>query len=199
MGKHDSHLDSENTLTHKNMADSSIDVVDSRLAGLDHVAISELLTLGSLATNLSGHRHLSTLGARLHNESEDTVASTTDGKASQKLVLKRFGLSLCAKAAVGHALGVELDSTLREVESLLHNRGQLADSLALLAEHILGAGGLDDDLSAERSHADLNTGVSDLGELLAEQLVDLGVEHAVRHELSLLADIGGCHLGGGGK
>jgi hypothetical protein len=170
MGKHDSHLDSEDTLTHKNVTHSGIDVLHGGLTGLDHVAISELLALGSLAADLSGHRHLGSLGARLHDESEDTVASTTDGKSSEELVLKRLSLGLGAEATVGHTLSVKLDTSLGEVESLLHHGGELADALTLLAQHVLGAGGLDDDLSAQGGHADLHTGVTDLGQLLAEQL-----------------------------
>lgn len=53
---------------------------------------------------------------------------------------------------------------------LLHHRGELPDALALLAKNILGAGGADDDLSAERRHAHLHTRVSLLRKLLGKKL-----------------------------
>lgn len=53
---------------------------------------------------------------------------------------------------------------------LLHHGGELPDALALLAQHILRAGGADDDLSAERRHAHLHTRVSLLRKLLGKKL-----------------------------
>lgn len=53
---------------------------------------------------------------------------------------------------------------------LLHDGGELPDALALLAKNILGAGGADDDLSAERRHAHLHTRVSLLRKLLGKKL-----------------------------
>lgn len=53
---------------------------------------------------------------------------------------------------------------------LLHHGGELPDALALLAKNVLGAGGADDDLSAERRHAHLHTGVSLLRKLLGKKL-----------------------------
>lgn len=118
MGKHDGHFDTQHTLAHEHVAHGSVDVLDSTLAGLDHVTIREFLALGTLSTHLSAHRHLGSLGARLHHEAEDTVARTTHGKSAQQLVLEGLGLGLGAQAAVGHALSVELDTALGEVESV---------------------------------------------------------------------------------
>ncbi len=53
---------------------------------------------------------------------------------------------------------------------LLHNRGQLSDSLALLAQNILSASCLDDDFSSDRRHSDLQTGIPILSELARKQL-----------------------------
>ena len=53
-----------------------------------------------------------------------------------------------------------LDGVLIEVEPLLDEGGELANAAALLAEHVLGAGGENDDLGPGRGHADLNTRVA---------------------------------------
>jgi len=52
-----------------------------------------------------------------------------------------------------------------------------------LTQHVLSAGRADDDLRAHGSHAHFNTGVAILGKLTSQQLVELGVEHAVCDEL----------------
>merc|ERR1719453_1634988 len=73
-----------------------------------------------------------------------------------------------------------------ELEALLHEGGELTDAAALLTEHVTGAGGADDNLGLERGHADLDTGVAISRKLTGEELVELGVEDAVGHELTLL-------------
>ena len=49
---------------------------------------------------------------------------------------------------------------------LLHHGGELPDALALFAEHVLGAGGTDDDLGAQRRYAHLHSSVPLLRKLL---------------------------------
>lgn len=53
---------------------------------------------------------------------------------------------------------------------LLDDGGELADAAALLAHHVLGAGGADDDLRAQRRVADLDAGVAVLAQLALEEL-----------------------------
>lgn len=53
-------------------------------------------------------------------------------QSSQQLVAQRLSLSHSAQAAVGHLLRIKLHSLWREVEALLHGRGQLTDAAALL-------------------------------------------------------------------
>ena len=170
VGKHDSHLDTEDALSHHHVTDGGLDVLLVGVTGLDHVTIGELLGLGSLASDLAGHGHLSTLGAGLHDEAQHTVASTANGKATEQLVLKGLSLGLGVEASVGDAVGEDLNGTLGEVESLLDDGGQLSDSLALLAKDILSAGGLDDDLDSGRGHADLKAGITILSELSGQEL-----------------------------
>ena len=59
----------------------------------------------------------------------------------------------------------------------------IASGMLRLTEHILGACGPDDDLSPHGGHADLNARVSILSQLPVEELVQLGIEDAVRDEL----------------
>ena len=140
------------------------------MASLDHVAIGELLRLSTLTSNFAGNRDLGTFSTRFHNESENTVASTTNSKTTEKLVFERLGLGLGAQTAVGDTLSENLNSTLREVEPFLNDGGQLTNALALLAENILSAGSFNDDLSADRGDSDLNTGIAVLGKLTGEEL-----------------------------
>jgi len=171
VGKHDSHLDTQNTLSHHHVTDGGLDILLVSVTSLDHVTIGELLGLGSLASNLAGHGHLSTLGAGLHDEAKHTVASTTDGKATEELVLKGLSLGLGVEASVGNAVSEDLNSALGEVESLLHHGGELSDSLTLLAKDILGAGGLNDNFDGGRGHSDLKASITILSKLSGKQLL----------------------------
>ena len=121
--------------------------------------------------------YLATLGSRLHDKSEDTIASTPHGETANELVpqglsLKEFKtfrsnfnkqqttistayLSNSAKTSSLDLLGIQLNGSLWEVEPLLDDAGQLPDPPALLSQHVLGPGGHDDDLRPGGSHADL--------------------------------------------
>mmetsp|Transcript_32025 Transcript_32025/g.53811 ORF Transcript_32025/g.53811 Transcript_32025/m.53811 type:complete len:237 (+) Transcript_32025:412-1122(+) len=188
--EHDLDLDSEHTLTEHDVTHGRVDVVHLGGSGGDHVAIAELHGLSTLGAQLSADDHLAALGAGLHDEAEHTVARAAHGEATDQLVTEGLGLGDGAQAAVGDLLGVQLNGPLREVEPLLDDRGQLANAATLLAENGLCAGSADDDLGTHRGNADLDTGVSILSELTGEQLVQLGEENAISHELTLLADLG---------
>jgi hypothetical protein len=170
MGQHDRHLDTEDTLSHHDVSDGSVDVLLVGVTSLDHVSISELLGLGSLTTDLAGDSDDGSLGTGLHHEAEDTVARSAHGKAAQQLVLKGLSLGLGAQASVGHTLSEDLNTALREVESLLDDGGELSDSLALLTKHVLGLGGLDDDLGSDGGHTHLQASIAVLSQLTGEQL-----------------------------
>jgi hypothetical protein len=172
------------TLTQKNVASSGVDVILGGLTTLNHVTVTEFHGLSSLTTELSGNDEFATLGLVLHNETENTIAGSSDSQTVKKLVTERLGLSDGAEGTVGNTLGVELDVVVGEVESLLNNGGELTDAATLLTKNILGSGGLNDDLGSGGSHTDLNTGVTFLGELALEELVKLGVENAIGNELT---------------
>eukprot|EP00976_Prorocentrum_cordatum_P072881 1180876-Prorocentrum_minimum.AAC.4 len=57
------------------------------------------------------------------------------------------------------------------------------DQEFIRTENALCAGSADDDLGAHRGDADLDTGVPILSELTGKELVQLGEEHAISHEL----------------
>jgi len=193
MRKHDVDTDTDNALTEKYVANGSVDVGGARSTSLDHVAITELHALGTSTAHLARDLALNTLGATLHDVTDNTVASLADGEAVNKLELERLSLGDGAQTAVGNALSVQLDGALREVEPLLNDGGQLANATALLTEHILGLGSLDDNLGALGSNADFNASIALLGELTGEELVQLGVEDTIGNKLALLADLSGSH------
>ena len=69
-------LDTQDTLAEQDVADSVVDKVASRLTRVDHEAVGEFHGLGTSSAQLARDDDFATLGARLHNEAEDTIAST---------------------------------------------------------------------------------------------------------------------------
>jgi hypothetical protein len=153
---------------------------------VDHEAVGELHGLGTGGAELAGDDNLAALGARLHDEAQDTIAGTADGQAVEQLVAQRLALGNGGQTTVLDLCGVEGDGVLGELEALLDQRRELADAAALLAEDLLGVGGADDDVGDGGSDADLDAGVALLSELALEELVELGVEDTVGDELSPL-------------
>ena len=128
------------------MPNGVVDEVKGRLTGVDHETVRELHRLGTRGTELARDDNLATLGAGLHNETEDTIASTTDGKTTEKLVAEGLALSNSRKTTVLNLFGVEFQGVFGELETLLDERGKLTDAATLLTEDLLGVGGADDDL-----------------------------------------------------
>lgn len=183
---HDLNLDTQDTLTEQDVTGSTVDEVLGGLTRVDHEAIGELHGLGTGSTELARDDDLATLGARLHDEAEDTIASTTNSQTVQQLVAERLALGDGGQTTVLDLGGVEGDAVLGELEALLDQAGELADAATLLAENLLGVGGTDDDVGDGGGNADFDAGVTLLGQLTLEELVQLGVEHTVGDELSPL-------------
>jgi hypothetical protein len=194
---HDLDLDTQNTLSEEDVTGSVVNEVLGGLTRVNHEAVGELHGLGTGSTELTRDNNLTTLGTRLHDETEDTIAGTSNGKTVQKLVSERLALSDGGETTVLDLGGVEGDGVLGELESLLDERGELANAAALLTENLLGVGGSDDDVGNGGGDADLDAGVTLLSELALEELVELGVEDTVSDELSPLGDLrsGVSHLG----
>lgn len=165
------------------MAHGLVDEVSYGLTGVDHESVGELHGLGTSSTQLTRDDDLATLGTSLHNESQNTVGGTSDGQTTEELVAEGLALGNGVQSTVLYLLGVELEGTLGETESLLDQSSQLTDSATLVTENILGVGGSDDDLSSGVGDTDLTARVSLLGELSGEELVELGSEDSVSYEL----------------
>lgn len=171
------------------MTGGAVDELLGGLTGVNHEAVGELHGLGTGGTELARDDDLATLGARLHDEAQDTVAGTTDGQAVEELVAEGLALGDGGQTAVLDLGGVEGDAVLGELESLLDEGGELADAATLLAEDLLSVGGADDDVGNSGGNADFDTRVSLLGQLALEELVQLGVEDTVGDELSPLGAV----------
>ncbi len=165
------------------MTNGLVNKVLDGLTGVDHEAVGELHRLGTGSTQLARDDDLATLGTRLHDEAEDTVGGTSDGKTTEELVAERLALGDGVETTVLHLLGVELERVVGELESLLDESGELTDAATLVTENLLGVGGTDDDLGAGVGDTDLTSGVSLLGELTSEELVELGGEDTVSDKL----------------
>ena len=105
------------------------------------------------------------------------------GETAEKLVTQRLALRNGAQTTVVHLFRVELNSAFGEVESALHERGELANAATLFTEHVSRARGADDDLRLHRRNADLNARVSVFRELTDEHFVEFGEEDAIGDEL----------------
>ncbi len=174
------------------MTSGAVDEVAGGLTGVDHEAVGELHGLGTGRAQLTGDDNLATLGAALHDEAENTIAGTTDSKTVQKLVAQGLALGDGGQTTVLDLGGVQRDAVLGELEALLDQRGELADAAPLLAQDLLRVGGSDDDVGDGGGDADLDARVALLGQLMLEELVQLGIEDTVGDELSALGTaIGG--------
>jgi len=122
-----------------------IDEILGWLTGVDHEAVGELHALRTSGTQLSRDDNLATLSTTLHDESEDTIACSADGKTVEELVSEGLALGDSGETTVLNLSGVEGDGVLWELESLLDEGGKFADSSTLLSENFLGVCCADDD------------------------------------------------------
>lgn len=120
------------------------------------------------------------------NSRRDRFYVPSDGETTQKLVAEGFALRDRAQPAVVDLFGVQLNSAFGKVETALHQRRKLANSSALLTEHVRSARGADDDFRAHRGHAHFHTRVAIFGEFADEHFIELGEEHAIGDELCLI-------------
>ena len=80
------------------MSDGRVDVDIGGFSTVDHQAINEFHALGTLTSELSGDDNFTTLGSRLHDEAEDTIAGSKSihyklikiGKSSNKVTTLTF-------------------------------------------------------------------------------------------------------------
>lgn len=190
---HDLDLDTEDTLAQEDVARGRVDEVLGGLTRVDHEPVGELHALGTSRTQLSGDHNLATLRTALHDESEHTIAGSSDGETVEELVSEGLALGDGRETTVLHLGRVEGDGVFGELESLLDEGGELADSAALLAQDFLCVRGPDDDVGDGGSDPDLDARVSLLSKLTLEELVQFSVEDTIGDELSpLRAVCGSC-------
>jgi len=82
--------------------------------------------------------------------------------------------------------GIEGDGVFGELESLLDEGGEFADSSSLLAENFLCVGGANDDIRNGGCDADFDSRVSFLSKFTLEELVQFGVKDTICDKLSPL-------------
>lgn len=110
----------------------------------ERCAYRELHALGSGSSQLAGHNNLATLGTRLHDEAQDTVACPSHGQTVEQFVSEGLALSDGRETSVLHLGGIQRHAVLWELESLLDERCEFSNPSTLLAEDFLGVGGSDD-------------------------------------------------------
>ena len=183
---HDLDLDTQDTLAEQDVTGGRVDELLSGLTRVDHEAVGELHGLGTGSTELSGDDDLAALGARLHDEAQDTIAGTTNGQTVEQLVAEGLALGDGGETTVLDLGGVEGNAVLGELEALRDEGGELTDAATLLSENFLCVCGADDDVGDGRSDTDFDTRVALLGQLTLEELVEFGVEDTVSYELPTL-------------
>mmetsp|Transcript_21150 Transcript_21150/g.44160 ORF Transcript_21150/g.44160 Transcript_21150/m.44160 type:complete len:209 (+) Transcript_21150:210-836(+) len=186
---HDLNLDADGSLSHLHVSNSLRDVVPLRLSSGDQIALSKLHCLGTLRTQLAADDDLHTLGTVLHDESENTVAGTADGQATNEFEAKRLALSHGAASAVLHSLCEQFHAVLGKAKTFLHQCCEFTNSASLLSQDLTSPGGPNDDLSADRSDTHFHTRISVFTQCACQELIQLGVENTICHKLSLLGDL----------
>ena len=82
------------------MPDGVVHELNSGLTGVDHETVGELHGLSTCGAEFSGDDDLATFRTRLHDETEDTIASTRNGY--RKLIEERFGRRALTGGQQGH-------------------------------------------------------------------------------------------------
>merc|ERR1719333_161444 len=119
-GQHNFNLDSKDSLSQEDVSASHVNIIVDWVSGVDHQTINELHGLGSLSSQLSTDHDLATLSSGLHDETEDTIACSSDGKTSNELVSERLSLGNGTQTTGSSLLVIQLDGSLWEVKSLLN-------------------------------------------------------------------------------
>jgi hypothetical protein len=116
---------------------------DNRLKRRAYRTYRELHGLSTRSTELSRNDNLATLGATLHDESQNTIAGSSDGQTIKKFVTEGFTLSDSRQTTVLDLSSIEGDGVFGELESFLDEGGEFANTAALLTENFLGVCGAD--------------------------------------------------------
>jgi hypothetical protein len=165
---------------------SGIDEVLCWLTRVDHETVGEFHALGTSSTELARDDNFATLSTALHDETKDTIASAANSETIEEFVSEGFALCDGGKTSVLDLGRVERDGVFWELESLLNERGEFADSSSLLAENFLGVGRSNDDIGDGGCDTDFDSRVSFLSKFALEELVQFGVEDTICDELSPL-------------
>ena len=92
-------LDTKDTLSEHDVPDGVVNEVLSGLTGVDHETVSELHGLGTSSTKLAGNDNFTTLSTRLHDETEDTIASTKNRELAGFFLLNNIVIETYRRTA----------------------------------------------------------------------------------------------------
>ena len=100
----DTHLDTQDTLSQEHVSAGHVNILIDWVTRVDHKTINKLHSLGSLSSELAADNNLTSLGSRLHDESKDTIAGSSDSKASNQLVTEGLSLGNGAQSTGGNLI-----------------------------------------------------------------------------------------------
>jgi len=107
---------------------------------VNHESIGKLHALGTSGTEFSRDNNLATLGTTLHDESENTIACTSNSQTVEQLVSEGLALGDGRETTVLNLSSIQAHGAFGELESLLDEGSEFADSSSLLAENFLCVG-----------------------------------------------------------
>lgn len=131
----------------------------------------EFHALSSCSPQLAANNNLTAFCTTLHNKPKNTVAGSSNCQTVQQLVAQTLTLCYGAQAPILHLSSIERHAVFGELEPLLYEGGELADTATLLSKNFLGMRSANDDVGDSWSDADLDTRIAFFGKFSLEELV----------------------------
>jgi len=108
----------------------------------------------------------------------------SDSQSSQEFVSQTLALGNGGQTTLLNLLGIKLNCSLTELESLLHKRSEFTDSSSLVTEDFLSMRSADDDFCSCGRDTDFAARVALFSEFAGEEFIEFGEEDSVGDELA---------------
>merc|ERR1712066_940836 len=176
--QHNFNFKTDDTLSKKHVTNGGIDILSDGVTGMDHETVREFHGFCSLSSQFTRNDDFTALSSGFHDESKNTISSTSDSQTSHEFVSERFALSDGAETSVCDLFSKKFNLSVFHLESLLYDGGQFSNSLSLVSQDILCSGGKDDNFGSFGSNSDFDTGITVFGKFLSQETVQFCAENA---------------------
>ena len=178
LSEHDEDADTDDGLLHWDVTDGLSDIVLGWVAGLDHVTLPELHSLGTGGPHLAGDDDLATPSTSVHDEPDDAVGGTAGWHPLDELVPEALELVEGGETTLLDAVDEDLELLVLDEPALHDHEPELLKTAAVVVGELLGVRSLDDDFSAGWGGPNFAAAIALLSEFTGEELVKFGVEEA---------------------